>query len=180
MPDAPKAPFYVPSPAPSLTVPAAPPAQMPEKITEKSGIFGHNRAFSGTQPEVDPQFGLSNDQARAIELALQGCRWGEIATAIRVDPKTLWRWRNENTQFQLALENTRAHRLETSNDRAHSSADEAVEILCQVMADPNHPHRVRAAQIVLNHDIKLRPKPVSPSQSDDDDWPEPQLDPKVG
>jgi hypothetical protein len=154
---------------------------MPEKISEKSGVLGHSRAFSGDHsPDVDLQFNLSNEQITAIRLAIEGHRWSEIAQAVRVDPKTVWRWRNSSTDFQLALENAREHRLETSEHRTHTSADQAIDVLREVMADPNHPHRVRAAHIVLNHDIKLRPKPASNSQSDDDDWPEPELPPKVG
>lgn len=166
---------------PSSPSSPAPLDPAPEKTDPKSGVFGHRRAISGIPaPDVETDNQLSNEQIAAIQLALQGHSWGEIAQAVGVDPKTLWRWRTQNVYFQEALANSRALRLQISDDRAQSFADHAADLLSRIMEESDEKHRIRAAQILLNYSLRLRPKPAAPSTKQDDDWPEPQLPYQVG
>jgi hypothetical protein len=166
------------TPNPSSPSSAAPSDPTPEKKDQESGISGHSRAISGIPaPDVETENQLSNEQIHAIQLALEGHSWGEIAEAVGIDPKTLWRWRNQNVYFQEALANSRALRLQTSDDRAQSFADQAADLLSRVMEESEEKYRIRAAQILLNYSVRIRPKS---NTKEDDSWPEPELPYKMG
>ena len=168
------------APKPSLSVAAAPSTQMPENFPQESGISGHSRAFSGADlPDFDPGDSLSNAQVRAIQLALDGHRWGRIAQLLHIDPKTLWRWRNENPDFQSTLTDARTQRIESADQRAQWIAERATETLDEILHNSADNHRLRAAQIALQHSVRIRPKPTT-HNPDDEYWPEPELPPKVG
>jgi transposase-like protein len=152
--------------------------QLRDENPQKPESFGNIRKYSEI---IDPTLNLSTAQIRAIDLALRGLSWGQIAHDIGVNPKTIWNWRNTNTQFQLALSDAIAQRRDTCDQRSHATADRATEILAHILENPDHKHQVRAAQILLIASFRLRPRPKSTdSKPEEDLWPEPVLEPKVG
>lgn len=145
---------------------------------EKPEISGNVRKFSEI---IDPTLNLSNAQIRAIDLAIRGVSWAQIAHEVGVNPRTIWNWRNTTTAFQLALAEAIAQRRDTSDQRSHTRADRASDILAQIMENPGHKQQVRAAQILLSASSRLRPRPKSAdSTPEEEPWPEPVLEPKVG
>jgi hypothetical protein len=160
--------------------PSSPPptAPHPDENAEKAEILGN---FGNIWEIVDFNFSLTNPQLLAIQLAVQGLRWGQIAQRIGVTRRTIWNWRNENSDFQSALTEAIAQRQDTADQRTHAQAIRATEILSQIMENPHDKHRVRAAQIILNASFRLRPKPTTGNSDPDyEPWPEPVLEPKVG
>ena len=104
-----------------------------------------------------------------------------IAHQISVTPKTIWNWRNTNPDFQSALTEALANRQTSADQRAHALSERATDVLADILQNAMDNHRLRAAQIILNHSTRLRPKPATQkSESNDDYWPEPELPPKVG
>jgi hypothetical protein len=160
---------------PSSLIPAAP---LLDENLQKPVNPGNSRYF----PEIiDPAYQLNNAQLRAIQLALDGLSWSRIAHQISVTPKTIWNWRNTNPDFQSALTEALANRQTSADQRTHTHADRASEILAQIMEDPQDKHRVRAAQTLLNASFRLRPKPTTANSDPDyEPWPEPVLESKVG
>jgi hypothetical protein len=152
--------------------------QTPVENLQKPEDFGNFRKFSEI---IDPTLNLSVAQMRAIDLALHGVSWSHIARDVGVSPRTIWNWRNTSTPFQLAMADAIAQRRDTCDQRTHTVADRATQILANILEDPDHKHQVRAAQILLNASFRLRPRPKpTDSNPDEEPWPEPVLDAKVG
>jgi hypothetical protein len=145
---------------------------------ENSSKTGENRAFS----DIDPSYALSNPQCRAIELALDGKRWSQIARTLSVDPKTLWRWKTHDAMFIAALESAREDRRGFAVERCQTFATRATDVLGEALTDSSLPNRLRAAQILLNAAAKFNAQESrrAAANNNDDYWPEPQLGPKVG
>ena len=124
-----------------IPLPADPAAQEEENSSDS----GQNGAF----PDIDPHYRLSNAQYRAIELALTGLGWSEIAEALSLHPKTLWRWKTRSADFQRALADARADRQEFVAQRCQTLAAEASAVLAHYLSDADDRLRLRAAQLLL-------------------------------
>jgi hypothetical protein len=147
-------------------------------LDENSSKTGQNRTFS----DIDPDYHLSNAQCRAIEFALDGKRWSQIARMLDVDPRTLFRWKTQNPDFQNALESAREDRRGFAVERCQTFATRATDVLGEALTDSSLPNRLRAAQILLNAAAKFNAQESrrAAANNNDDYWPEPQLGPKVG
>ena len=149
-----------------------------DEKSSKPEVRGSSRKFSEV---FDPQYELTNQQLLAIHLALQGLPWRHIAEKVGVSPRTIWTWRNENFNFQKALDEAFTQRRQSADQRIHNQADRAAEILAAVMENPSHKLQVRAAQLLLQASARLRPRPKSTdSTPQEDTWPEPVIDAPVG
>jgi Homeodomain-like domain-containing protein len=165
----------------------------PSDPEENSSKLGQN----GTFGDIDPNYNLSNTQCRAIVLALDGMRWSNIARTLGLSRKTLWRWKTQNSDFQLALADARADRHDFAVERCQNFASRAAFVLAKFLDDSSDDKiRMRAAQLLLQASARFKPpatrRPLpdyptdpilTPPPSDDPDPdpdPEPELEPKVG
>ena len=103
----------------------------------------------GTFGDIDPNYNLSNHQCRALELALRGLPWSQIAKALGLSRKTLWRWKTQNREFQRALADARHDRFSAAFEQRQTLAYRAVEVLGNFLDNPDDKTRMRAAQLLL-------------------------------
>jgi hypothetical protein len=72
---------------------------------------------------------LAPEHLRVIALRIQGKRWSEIAADLRVDPATVWRWREANPEIDRVIMEESMDYLVASHHRMASLlplADEAI------------------------------------------------------
>jgi hypothetical protein len=154
---------------------------------------GHSQTFpdisnsSQTFWEATHTFDLSDAQFRAIDLTVQGLRDTQIAQALSLNPKTLWRWKTENDTYRRALIIAREQVHGSTTDRCQHIAQKATGVLAGFLEPANEPqNRMKAAQILLNVATRFKPIPEKreriPTQKEIDNYyfPAPILEPKVG
>jgi Homeodomain-like domain len=140
---------------------------------------GNFRASS----DIAPIANLSNVQSRAIELALQGLRDSQIAKALALSPKTLWRWKTQNDDYRQALADARIQLHQAATDRCQTYALSAAVVLSKFLTDENDKNRFRAAHILLSAASRFKsptPPKEKPPEIPFEPWPMPVLPPKVG
>ncbi len=140
---------------------------------------GNFRASS----DIAPIANLSNVQSRAIELALQGLRDSQIAKALALSPKTLWRWKTQDDDYRQALADARIQLHQAATDRCQTYALSAAAVLSKFLADENDKNRFRAAHILLSAASRFKsptPPKEKPPEPEYEPWPLPKLPPKVG
>ena len=108
--------------------------------------FSNANAVNPAEP--DPP--LPDNQQRAIALLLSGVHTGDVAAAVGVDRRTLYRWRHHDPRFIRALRHQRAELLDTANDRLRNLLDAALNTLQLQLADPYTPTSHRAAKTLLS------------------------------
>ena len=116
----------------------------------------------------DPDPPLPANQQSAIALLLSGVHTGDVAAAVGVDRRTLYRWRHHDPRFIRALRHQRAELLDTANDRLRNLLDAALNTLQLQLADPYTPTSHRAAKTLLSLARIGEPAPrrrSTPSQS---------------
>jgi transposase-like protein len=173
-------------------------SRLPAQINSVPSDPGENSsklAQNGTFGDIDPNYNLSNAQCRAIELALDGLRWSHIARSLGLSRKTLWRWKTQHPDFQLALADARADRYDSALERCQNLASRAALVLAKFLDDSaDDKTRMRAAQLLLQAAARFKPpatrRPLPdyptdpiltpPPTSGPDSDPEPELEPKVG
>ena len=100
-------------------------------------------------PKVpDGEMHLSDKQWTAIELLIAGHNLCETATAVGVDRRTLYNWRNDDA-FQEALRERRQEIWSHSAERLKVLVNPALNILHRQMGDRNDRARFRAATAIL-------------------------------
>ena len=97
--------------------------------------------------DLDPP--LPPDQQTAIALLLTGAPTGRVADALRIDRRTLYRWRHHDPRFIRELRRQRAELLDNANDRFRWLLDNALKALELQVADPYAPTSHRAAKSLL-------------------------------
>jgi transposase-like protein len=131
--------------------------------------------------EIDPNYRLSNAQIRAIQLALDGHRWTQIAQTLGINPSTLWRWKTQNPDFRNAFADANVARQLVAVHRTNTIAEQATSALAEIVHDRAHKDRVRAAQILLNHSLRLSPPsptpPLAPDTGPIPEYPQPLITP---
>jgi len=159
---------------------------------EDPEIYSSESAHLGTFGDIDPNYRLNNVQCRAIELALDGLRWSQIAQILKISRKTLWRWKTQDRIFRQALADSRAERHAFAIERCQTFASRAASVLARFLDDPADKTRMRAAQLLLQAAARFKPPPdshpfVLPEYPDPPlltpfppRRPEPELEPKVG
>lgn len=131
--------------------------------------------------EFYPGLRLSDVQLRAIELTVQCYNDTQIAEMLRINRKTLWRWKNFDDDYRRALENVRMQTHAAVIDRFSNLLAKSTSIFARQLQDPAEEKQFRAAQTLINMAGCFRPlRAQLPPPRPDADFPEPLLDPKVG
>jgi hypothetical protein len=132
---------------------------------------------------LDP---LSELQLQAIELTMQGHSDVHIAETLRINRRTLWRWKNLDDDYRRVLNNARIQMYSSAADRYQTLLSRATGILSQCLQDSANENRFRAATLVLSMAGCFRPLPPKyfplPENPPEEykPWPMPDLPEKVG
>lgn len=99
------------------------------------------------------KFGRKQEEAIAALLVSRNIE--EAAKAVKIAPKTLWRWMKV-PEFAQAYREARRATFAQAVARLQQASSAAVTTLRKVMIDPGSPasSRVRAADSVLDHSLK--------------------------
>jgi hypothetical protein len=90
---------------------------------------------------------LNERQLAAIEMLLQGKPFSEVAASVGIDPKTLYRWRQDEV-FSEALNARRREVWGGVIARLKDLVHPSLEVMAQHLADPYDRARFRAASAV--------------------------------
>lgn len=99
-------------------------------------------------------------QVSAITMLVAGHAYGDIAERLGIDPKTLWRWR-QDPAFARALKEAQECALCGVRDRLAAMTERALGALDSAMAGESDGARVAAARAVLDRVLG----PVKASES---------------
>jgi transposase-like protein len=113
------------------------------------------------------KFRLSDKQLAAIDLLASGLSDSDIALAIDINRRTLYRWRQHNPLFQAELNRRRQALWQNSADRLRSLLSPALDILEKQLKDPYDRTAFRAAINVLR--LAGTKKIAPPAGPDDED-----------
>jgi transposase len=94
---------------------------------------------------------LTIKQREAIPIILSSPTLDEAAKKIGVEPRTIYRWKNQ-PEFQIELQKVERIRLQEINAKSICYEEEALESLVDVMRNPTQEGantKMRAAQIVF-------------------------------
>jgi transposase-like protein len=91
---------------------------------------------------------LNEKQKNAIELLVCGKQLSEVAAAVEVDPRTLYRWRRDEN-FKRELDRRREEVWSFAADRLRSMVHPSLDVLKQQLEDRYEHTRFRAAETVL-------------------------------
>ena len=102
--------------------------------------------------------GITRNQNRAITALLANATVTDAAAQTGIGHRTLCRWLAEDNAFQAALAQAEGRAIDAATRHLVSLADQAINVLRQTMLDDevSATVRVRAAQSVLDHLLKLR------------------------
>lgn len=93
---------------------------------------------------------LSERQAQAVALALQGHNDSAIAERVGVTRQTVNYWRNQDPHFRWALAHERERLLESQRDKLGQLIEQALEILSKQLASGDPATRAALAKYVLS------------------------------
>lgn len=99
---------------------------------------------------IQEVFALSVRQQSAAELLAAGKSDGDAATLVGVSRQTVQKWRTRHPGFVAELNRIRAGLWREGLDKLRSLVPTALRALEEVMTDPKHPDRVRAAGKLLD------------------------------
>ena len=104
-------------------------------------------------PQNSPPFpnrcdSLNEKQLSAVELLVTGKGYGECATILQIDRKTLYNWRQDEL-FQEALADRRRELWGRANDRVRALLGPAIDVMEQQLKEKYDLSRVRAATVLL-------------------------------
>lgn len=105
--------------------------------------------MAGNVPKLKPK------QEEAIVALLSNRGVEEAARAVKIAPRTLYRWLKDPA-FDAAYLTARRSAYKQGMARLQQSCGAAISILYKVMADPATPAavKVRAVECILNHSAK--------------------------
>lgn len=137
---------------------------------------------SETDWDICELLNLSEIQLRAMELTAQGLTDITISEQLSINRKTLWRWKNFNDDYRLALWSARTQLYGSAADRCQNLLFRATAVLAKFLDDANDKNRLRAAQVLLQTARRFRPVQnlAAPKPETTLDWPPPILEPKIG
>ena len=94
-------------------------------------------------------------QEEAILALLSNRNVEEAARAVKIAPRTLYRWLNES-EFDKAFRKARHNAYGQATARLHQASSAAVSVMMKMMVDANEPGstRLRAADMVFSHAAK--------------------------
>jgi hypothetical protein len=93
----------------------------------------------------DYYLSLPPKQQIAVDLVVLGRTLAEIASAVGVGIRTVWRWRRYNSKFQAAVAQRRREILEAASDKLRSVLSQAIDVLQEELANPENKNRARIA-----------------------------------
>jgi hypothetical protein len=125
-------------------------------------------------------WGVKDIHIRAIELTVRGWKDTEIAENLRIDRKTLWRWKNWNPDYRAALLDARMQNFAEMGDQYQSAVKRATAVLEQLLDDPASTVRYRAAQTLVTMAGSFKPQIPKGGTPATSGPPEPDLPEKVG
>jgi len=97
---------------------------------------------------------LREQQAIAVEMLVLGKPLGAIAKALEIDPRTLYRWRQDEL-FRAQIDSRRAEVWGGAIDRLKDLVHPSIEVMAEHLADRYDRARFRAASMVLRL-VKLK------------------------
>ena len=103
----------------------------------------------GQAPAFMPRSALTTRQAKAIELLLLATPLRTVLQTLRIDRKTLYRWRHHNPAFARELSRRQSIAWQSAADRVRALLDPAVDVLADQLKDVYDPTRFRAAVTLL-------------------------------
>jgi hypothetical protein len=135
-----------------LTIPAAPvefPVQSVSRNVPESPEFRDFCAPAGAPPAAtDDAAALSDRQRRAVNLLVRGMSATQVAQAVGVDRRTLYRWRRQRA-FTSALNRDRRALRRDADDRLVQLLPVALNVLQRHLDDPYDRTAYRAAALLL-------------------------------
>ena len=156
--------------------PSYPDSDNPPKSTPEMGDY--ERKWEG-----DQSYDLTDVQLRAIGFTVQGLPDTQIAEILHINRRTLWDWKTYSDDYRSALTSARAQFHDSVIDRSQNLFHRAAGVLNKILEDPDVKNRLRSAQILVQNAARLKPpreKLPTTDDDQDDDWPMPDLPPKVG
>ena len=137
---------------------------------------------SGADWDFYPAYNLTDVQFRAIELTVQGLGDVQIAQMLSIDRKTLWRWKTFDEDYRRALSDARIQVHSAVADRYRTLLLRATSVMAKFLEDQAENNRFRASYALLMMAGCFKPLPLMPlAQSESlENWPPPELPPKVG
>jgi hypothetical protein len=98
---------------------------------------------------------LRPKQEEAILALLSNRNVEEAARAVKIAPRTLYRWLNE-PEFDKAFRKARRNAFGQATARLHQASGAAVAVMMKMMVDGSEPGstRLRAADMVFSHAAK--------------------------
>ncbi len=98
------------------------------------------RSTNPTEPDKSRQLsGLSTAQWSAIDLLILGFHDADVAKDVRVTRQTINGWRNQDAEFQAALNARRSEVLDNTRDRLRSTVALATEIVAEALEKERDP-----------------------------------------
>jgi hypothetical protein len=158
-----------------MSADSPPDFQDPQDPSPHPPEMGHSVA----EWDSSPAYELTDVQFRAIELTVQGYGDVQIAQILSVHRKTLWRWKSFNEEFRAALADARVQIHAAVADRYRTLLLRATGVMAKFLEDPADNNRFRASYALLMMAGCFKPAPP-PALPETDDWPAPELPPKVG
>lgn len=100
--------------------------------------------------ETDFQDSLNDKQERALQMIILGEQDIEIAAALGINRKTIYRWRKYDVQFMRALDERQALMREMAQNGLLELTEGALEAVREALKDKDNRVRLQAARLVLD------------------------------
>lgn len=94
--------------------------------------------------------GLNDKQERALQMIILGEQDIEIAAALGINRKTIYRWRKYDVQFMRALDERQALMREMAQNGLLELTEGALEAVREALKDKDNRVRLQAARLVLD------------------------------
>jgi transposase-like protein len=100
--------------------------------------------------ETDLPDSLNDKQERALQMIILGDQDIEIAAALGINRKTIYRWRKYDVQFMRALDERQAIMREMAQNGLLELTEGALEAVRAALKDKDNRVRLQAARLVLD------------------------------
>lgn len=101
---------------------------------------------------------LTINQNKALEVLIATGNVSQAADAAGVSRQTIYTWKQDDTNFNSALNQASMAITEEASQRLMNLAEKALIVLEKTLDDPNTPAygRIRAADLILSKVLQLR------------------------
>ena len=103
-----------------------------------------------------PTPGLELKQERVLAALIENANITKACKAAGVTRKTFYNWQDADPAFRLRLQSIRERMITEALDGLAMRTRAALEAIDAALADPHPATRLRAAQAVLDHLMKLK------------------------